>query len=169
MYNIKQQIYSYFDKTQKSHLCSFLRSFVKQKFELLVDEIFDEFVEEQDYYLKVNSSRFEFLQEYLYEDVFVRETKLFISACKKYYENKEAQRPYIEKQKQFEKEKRKFLQEVKMSKEKPTSKQIYYYDKLCKRYNIEKKDVNDLSKLDIKNEIASILDEYSGNCRNINK
>ncbi len=167
MYNIKQQIYSYFDKTQKSHLCSFLRSFVKQNFRLSVGEIFEEFVEDQDYYLKINSSRFEFLEEYLFEDDFVRETKLFISACKKYYENKEAQRPYIEKQKQFEKEKRKFLQDVKMSKEKPTSKQIYYYDKLCKRYNIEKKDIEILSKLDIKNEIASIIDEHSGNSRDI--
>ena len=64
MYNIKQQIYSYFDKTQKSHLCSFLRSFVKQNFQLAVDEIYDEFVEDQDYYLKINSSRFEFLTEY---------------------------------------------------------------------------------------------------------
>lgn len=168
MYNIKQQIYSYFDKTQKSHLCSFLRSFVKQNFPKTVDEIFDDFVEDQDYYLKINSSRFEFLADYLFEEEFARETKLFISACKKYYENKEAQKPYIEKQKQFEKEKRKFLQNVKMSKEKPSSKQLYYYDKLCKRYNIEKKDVESLSKLDMKNEIASILDEHSENCRDIN-
>jgi len=43
MYNVKQQIYSYFDKTQKSHLCSFLRSFVKQNFRLTIDEIYDEF------------------------------------------------------------------------------------------------------------------------------
>ena len=169
MYNIKQQIYSYFDKTQKSHLCSFLRSFVKQNYQLTVDEIFDKFAEEQDYYLKINSSRFEFIEEYLFEEDFTRETKLFLSACKKYYENKEAQRPFLAKQKQFEKEKRKFLQDVKMSKEKPTAKQIYYYDKLCKRYNIEKRDVESLSKLDIKNEIASILDEHSGNCRDINE
>lgn len=169
MYNIKQQIYSYFDKTQKSHLCSFLRSFVKQNFQLRVEEIYDEFVEEQDYYLKINNSRFEFLADYLFEEDFARETKLFISACKKYYENKEAQRPYIEKQKQYEKEKRKFLQDVKMSKEKPTKKQLYYYEKLCKRYNIEKKEVESLSRLDIKNEIARILDEHSGNCRDINE
>lgn len=169
MYNVKQQIYLYFDKTQKSHLCSFLRSFVKQNVHLSVDEIFDEFVEDQDYYLKINSSRFEFLADCLFEDEFARETKLFISACKKYYENKEAQRPYIEKQKQFEKEKRKFLQEIKMSKEMPTKKQLYYYEKLCKRYNIEMKEIEGLSKLDLKNEIASILDEYSGNCRDINE
>ena len=54
------------------------------------------------------------------------------------------------------------LQEVKMSKEEPTKKQIYYYDKLCKRYNIEKKDVENLSKLDIRDEIERILNENSG-------
>lgn len=167
MYIVKQQIYIYLDKTQKSHLCSFLRSFVKQNYRLTVEEIFDEFVEEQDYYLKVHSSRFEFLEEFLYDEDFARETKRYILACKKYYENKELQKPLREKQKEFEREKRKFLQEVKMSKEKPTAKQIYYYEKLCKRYNIEKKDVENLSKLDIKNEIASILDEHSGNCRDI--
>ncbi len=168
MYNVKQQIYLYFDKTQKSHLCSFLRSFVKQNFGLLTDEIFDEFVEEQDYYLKINSSRFEFLADYLFDDEFKQETKMFIAACKKYYESKEKQQPFLEKQKQFEKEKRKFLQEVKMSREEPTKKQLYYYEKLCKRYNIEKKETAGLSKLDLKNEIAGILDEHSGNCRDIN-
>ena len=68
---------------------------------------------------------------------------------------------FIEKQKEFEKKKRKFLQEVKMSKEEPTKKQLYYYDKLCKRYNIEKKNVEDLSKLEIRDEIERILNEHS--------
>ena len=58
--------------------------------------------------------------------------------------------------------KNKFLQEVKMSKEKPTKKQIYYYDKLCKRYSLEKKDVENLSKLDLRDEIERIINEYSG-------
>lgn len=161
MYNIKQQIYSYFDKTQKSHLCSFLRSFVKQKFKLSVDAIFSEFVEEQDYYLKVKNSRFEYVKDVLFSDEFEKETKKYIRACKVYYENKELQKPLREKQKEFEREKRKFLQKVKMSKEVPTKKQIYYYQKLCKRYNIEKKDVEFLSKLDMKNEIEAILNEHS--------
>ena len=56
-----------------------------------------------------------------------------------------------------------------MSKEKPTKKQLYYYEKLCKRYNIEKKNVEVLSKLDIKNEIAGIIAEHSGNCRDIDE
>ena len=93
---------------------------------------------------------------------------IFKKNGKKYYEYKESQRPFIEKQKEFEKKKRKFLQEVKMSKEEPTKKQLYYYDKLCKRYNIEKKDVETLSKLDIRDEIERILNEYSRNNENLN-
>ena len=66
----------------------------------------------------------------------------------------------IEAQKEFEKKKRKFLQEVKMSKEKPTKKQLYYYDKLCKKYNLVKKDTDELSKLDLRDEIERILNEH---------
>ena len=47
-----------------------------------------------------------------------------------------------------------------MSKEEPTKKQLYYYDKLCKRYNLEKK-TGELSKLDLKNEIERIINEHS--------
>ena len=50
-----------------------------------------------------------------------------------------------------------------MSKEPPTKKQLYYYDSLCKKYSIEKKDINNLSKLDLKQLISEILDEYSRN------
>ena len=55
-----------------------------------------------------------------------------------------------------------------MSKDKPTKKQLYYYDKLCKRYNIDKKEIENLSKLDLRNEIERILNEYSKDDREIN-
>ena len=48
-----------------------------------------------------------------------------------------------------------------MSKEKPTKKQLYYYDRLCKKYSIEKKNVEELSKLDMRDEIEKILNEHS--------
>lgn len=144
-------------------VCTFLRSFVKQNLELSVDEIYSEFAEDQEYYLKINSSRFPFLADYLADDAFVQETKEYIKACKKYYEYKKSQAPLVEKQKEFDKKKRKFLQEVKMSKEPPTKKQLYYYERLCKKYNIEMKKVDELSKLDMRNEIERILDEHSGN------
>ena len=162
MYQIKSRIYLDFDKTQKSGICNYIRALVKQNLNLTCSEILDKFIEDEKYYLELNSSRFPFLVDYIDTDKFLKDTESYIYECKKYYDYKESQRPFIEKQKEFEKKKRKFLQEVKMSKEEPTKKQIYYYDKLCKRYNIEKKDVETLSKLDIRDEIERILNENSG-------
>ena len=57
--------------------------------------------------------------------------------------------------------------EVKMSKEKPTKKQLYYYDRLCKKYSLEKKNVEELSKLDLRDEIERILNEHSDDYKNV--
>lgn len=169
MYATKQRIYKDFDKTQKSMICTFLRSFVKQNIELSIENILDKFIEEQSYYLKINNSRYQFLENILDDDEFLKDTKDYINACKKYYDYKQAQAPIIAKQKEFEKKKRKFLQEVKMSKEAPTKKQLYYYERLCKKYNIDKKEIDGLSKLDLRNEIDKIINEHSGNSININE
>ena len=95
-------------------------------------------LEDEKYYLELKASRFPFLIDYIDDTVFLNETEAYIKECKRYYEYKKAQKPFIEAQKEFEKKKRKFLQEVKMSKEAPTKKQLYYYDRLCKKYSIEK-------------------------------
>ena len=168
MYQIKSRIYLYFDKTQKSGICNYIRALVKQNLNSTCSEILDKFLEDERYYLNPNSSRFPFLTDFIETEIFIKETTLFINECKKYYEYKESQRPLIEKQKEFEKKKRKFLQEVKMSKEEPTKKQLYYYDKLCKRYNIEKKDTEILSKLDLRDEIERIINEHSETGNNFN-
>ncbi len=167
MYQIKNRIYPAFDKTQKSGVCNFIRALVKQNLNLSCDEILDKFFEDERYYQELNASRFPFLAEYIDELDFINDTKSYINECKKYYDYKEKQRPAIEAQKEFEKKKRKFLQEVKMSKEKPTKKQLYYYDKLCKRYSLEKKDIEELSKLDLRDEIERILSEHSDNYTDI--
>ena len=161
MYQIKSRIYLEFDKTQKSGICNYIRALVKQNLDKTCSEILDKFFEDEKYYLELNSSRFPFLSDFIDDNKFKKDTEAYIMECKKYYDYKESQRPFIEKQKEFEKRKRKFLQEVKMSKEEPTKKQLYYYDKLCKRYNIEKKDVEELSKLEIRDEIERILNEHS--------
>ena len=161
MYQIKNRIYPDFDKTQKSGVCNFLRALVKQNLSLTCSEIMNKFLEDEKYYLELNASRFPFLADYINEKSFLKDTEDYIKECIKYYEYKEKQRPIIEANKEFEKKKRKFLQEVKMSKEAPTKKQLYYYDRLCKKYSIEKKDVEELSKLDLRNEIESILNEHS--------
>ena len=138
-----------------------MRAIVKQNPELSCEDILEKFLEDERYYFELNASRFPFLETKLDDVQFLSDTRDYIKECIKYYDYKAKQRPIIEAQKEFEKKKRKFLQEVKMSKEPPTKKQLYYYDRLCKRYNIEKKDTEALSKLDLKNEIERILDEHS--------
>ena len=145
-------------KNQKSALCGFLRALVKKSPELSVQEILDKFLEDEKYYLEINASRFEFLADVIDDDQFLNDTELFLKECRKYYDYKKKQEPIIQAQKEFEKKKRKFLQEVKMSKEQPTKKQLYYYEKLCKRYGIEKKELT--SKLEARDEIDTILSEH---------
>ena len=167
MYYIKNQIFLSLSKTQKSALCNFLRALVKKSPSLSENEIIKKFIEDEEYYFKIDNPHFEFLENMLFEDDFQKDTLLYIKECKKYYDYKEKQRPLVEKQKEFEKQKRKFLQDVKMQHEEPTKKQLYYYDKLCKKYNIIKKDTTDLTKYDLKTLISEILNEYSRNSEHI--
>lgn len=152
-------------KTQKSALCNFLRALVKKSQQMSVEDIYDKFVEDERYYLEINNPHFEFLEDYLDSDKFMEESILYLKECRKYYDYKKKQEPIIQAQKEFEKKKREFLKEVKMSKEAPTKKQLYYYDRLCKKYNIEKKELT--SKLEARDEIDKILNEHD--CRNISK
>ena len=80
---------------------------VKQNLKKTCSEILDKFLDDERYYLELNSSRFPFLEDFINTDTFIKDTTLYIKECKKYYEYKEAQRPFIEKQKEFEKKKRK--------------------------------------------------------------
>ncbi len=159
MYEIKKQIYLTLTKNQKSALCNYLRALVKKSADLTVDEIWESFVADERYYLELNCSRFEFLAELLDDDVFKSDTKKYLKECKKYYDYKEQQRPIIEAQKEFEKRKRAFLREVKMSKEPPTKKQLYYYNRLCKKYDIEKVELT--SKLEARDLIDKIITEHA--------
>ena len=167
MYQIKNRIYLNFDKTQKSAICNYLRALVKQNLNLQTQELLDKFIEDEKYYLELNASRFPFLADVIEDNQFLNDTEAYIKECIKYYEYKEKQKPIINAQKEFEKKKRKFLQEVKMSKEAPTKKQLYYYDRLCKKYSIEKKNGVEISKLDMRDEIERILNEHSDDYKNV--
>ena len=46
-----------------------------------------------------------------------------------------------------------------MSKEPPTKKQLYYYNRLCKKYDIEKVDLT--SKLEARDLIDKIITEHA--------
>ena len=157
MYEVKKQIYIDLTKTQKSALCNFLRALVKKTPEQNIDELLEKFIEDEQYYIKINNSRFEFLENMLEDEQFLKDTVKYLTECKKYYDYKKAQEPYIQAQKAYEKQKKEFLKELKMSKEEPTKKQLYYYEKLCKKYNLEQKNLT--SKLEARNEINRILND----------
>lgn len=164
MYEIKSRIYLGFSKTQKAALCNFLRALVKKTPDETIENIFDKFIEDEKYYFEINNPHFAFLEDLLDDNKFAEDTLLYLKECRKYYDYKKKQEPIIQAQKEYEKKKRAFLKEVKMSKELPTKKQLYYYDRLCKKYNIEKKELT--SKLEALQEIDRIINEHSTDCRN---
>ncbi|MEE3349184.1 MAG: hypothetical protein VZR09_04015 [Candidatus Gastranaerophilaceae bacterium] len=158
MYEVKKQIYPALTKNQKSAICNFLRALVKKSEDLNADEILNKFIDDEKYYLEISASRFEFLSELLYDNTFLADTELYIKECKKYYDYKKKQEPLKQAKKEFEKKMRKQAQDFKMGKEPPTQKQLYYYDKLCQKYNIEKKELS--SKLEARDEIDKIITEH---------
>lgn len=158
MYNIKNQIFQSMTKTQKSALCNFLRALVKKSPDVDIVKLFDDFVEDERYYFEINNPHFEFLENYLEEDDFRKEALMYLKECRKYYDYRKSQEPIIQAQKEFEKKKRAFLREVKMSHEEATKKQKYYYERLCKKYGIEPRELK--SKLEARDEIDRILKEH---------
>ena len=54
-----------------------------------------------------------------------------------------------------------------MKSEKPTKKQLYYYDALCKKYGLEKENTDELSRFDLKERISRIIDEHKADYKNI--
>ena len=158
MYNLKNRIFKSMTKTQKSALCNFLRAQIKKCSNTSVEQVFTNFVDDERYYLEINNPHFEFINEYLEDEEFRREALLYLKECRKYYDYKKSQEPLIQAQKEFEKKKRAYLREVKMSNDEPTKKQKYYYEKLCKKYNIEPREL--ISKLDARDEIDKIIKEH---------
>lgn len=157
MYAIKSRIFLELSKTQKSALCNYLRALSKQNLGLDIEEILAKFIEDETYYLEINSSRFEFLREIITDAKFLADAKLYLQECKKYYDYKKSQEPLKQAQKEFDKKKRKFLQEIKMSKELPTKKQISYYNSLCKRYGNDANCLDELSKKDLRDLISEMV------------
>ena len=158
MYYLKNTLFLELTKNQKASLFSFLKSFVKKHNDKSCDEILTLFIEDEEYYFAQQNPHFEWIKQEFEKDNFLKELKILINENKKQLALKEAQKPFVEKQKALLKEQRKKATEFKMSKETPTKKQIYYYEQLCKKYNIEKQDTNNVSRLDMKNRISEILE-----------
>jgi len=157
-YHIKQNLFLYLTPRQKSQLLSFLKSFVKKYSSLSIDDIFDKFTEEENYYNDIENPHFEFIIEYLENEDFYKDFKIYAKSIFDELKYKEAQRPVIEAQKAKAKEFRKKVQDYKMSKLKPTKKQLYYYEKVARAHGVKINEVENATRLDLRNWIMEIID-----------
>lgn len=158
MQNIKNTLFLYLTPRQKSQLLGTLKAYFK-KFELNSEDLAYKFLEDEKYYLDIENPHFEFVKDYLEDDIFFKELKKFFDFCAYEKRQKELMEPYIDKQKEIAKQLRKRAQEFKMSKLKPTKKQLSYYEKITRAHNVEKKDTKDASRLDLRNWIMEILEK----------
>lgn len=159
MFYIKNQVFLYLTPRQKSMLFSYFASFVKKNKNLKKEDIIDKFIEDENYYYEINNPHFEFVIELLSDDNFIKDLGLVVDYVFFELEQKEKLKPIIEKQKQFQKEQRKRAQDFKMSKLKPTKKQLFYYEKVAKAHNVEMKDTLNATRLDLRNWIMEIIDK----------
>ena len=159
MYYLKNTLFLELTKNQRAALFSFLKSFVKKYADKTTEDILQLFIEEEEYYKEVQNPHFEWIIEEFNKEKFLKELKILINENKKQLRIKEEQKPFLEKQKELAKEFRRKTSEQKMAKQKPTKKQIYYYEKLCEKHKIKKEDIENKSRLDLKNIIGKILDE----------
>lgn len=158
MQNIKNSLFLYLTPRQKSQLLGTLKSYSK-KFSLNSEDLAYKFLEDEKYYLDIENPHFEFVKDYLEDDLFFKELKKYFDYLAYEKKQKELMEPYLDKQKQIAKELRKKAQDFKMSKLKPTKKQLLYYEKISKAHNVEKKDITNASRLDLRNWIMEILEK----------
>ena len=165
------QYFDYLTKQQKSALCHSVKSFVKKK---LGQDCHSEtmgsgsesydlmflFLENETYYIEIDASRLYFIKEFLEDEKFLKELKFYFDECLRYYEYQKKLEPIKQAQKEFAKEQRKKAKEFKMSREAPTKRQLSYYKNLCKKYEFEQIDLENASKLDLRNAIRDIKNEH---------
>ncbi len=163
MQNIKNILFLYLTPRQKSQLLGTLKAYYQKFSHLGVLDIIDKFIEDEKYYIEINNPHFEFLKDYFEDDLFFREMEKYLNFLFYQDEQKKKIEPYLEKQKEYAKQMRKKAQEFKMSKLKPTKKQLYFYDKITKAHGIEKKDVENASRLDLRNWIMEIIEPQEEN------
>lgn len=158
MQNIKNILFLYLTPRQKSQLLGTLKAYHKKFIDLSNLDIIDKFLEDEKYYIEIENPHFEFLKDYFEDDLFLKELKKYFDFLSFQNEQLKQMEPYLQKQKELLKIQRKKAQEFKMSKLPPTKKQLFYYDKITKSHNIEKKDTTSASRLDLKNWIMEIIE-----------
>jgi len=158
VYNLKKNLFLNLTARQKSALVSYLQAFIKKNRTLSKSEILNKFLEEEKYYFKIEQTHFHFVIENIENEVFLEEILKFINGTIYHFEMLEEHKPDADKQKEYAKIQRKRAQDFKMSKEKPTQKQLKYYEKLAKAHALEPESLEGASKLDLRNKIMMILE-----------
>jgi len=161
MESVKSKVFNYLTSSQKSELCHYISKFTKKHSDKSIDNILNLLIEEEQYYIDIDSSRHPWTCEFLGDETFHKDLALYIREIKRKLEYNEKQKPFIEKQKEYLKTQRKELREQKMSKQLPTAKQVAYYKALCRKFeiNIDTIDLENASRLDLKNALDVILSE----------
>lgn len=161
MESVKSKVFSYLTGAQKSELCHYVAKFTKRYSDKSAQEVLSLFLEEETYYLEIDSSRHPWIDEFTDDETFHKDLILYIKDIQRKLEFKEKQKPYLEKQKVYQKEQRKVLREKKMSVQPPTQKQVAYYKALCRKFKIDIKtiDLETASRLDLKNALDALLNE----------
>lgn len=165
MFQVKSRVFNDLTKNQKADFLSFVKIYVKNYLDCDAENLFYNLVEELDYYRKLGQYKFDYVD--ISSDSHLEDLKTYIRACKKYYEYKKAQKPIYEAQKRIQKELKSRLLDEKQKNEKPTSKQISYYKVLCKRRNCEEKNIEEMSKYDIRQEIKKLLEANDDFVKNL--
>lgn len=158
MQNIKSSLFLYLTPRQKSRLLGTLKAYFKKFSDKSIDEICYKFLDDEKYYLDIENPHFEFMKDYLEDDRFFNDLKKFFKYLEYEKQALAALEPYKEKQKELARLARKKASELKMSKLKPTVKQLKYYDKITKAHNVEKHDTTNASRLELRNWIMEIID-----------
>lgn len=151
-------IFADLTKYQKSSFFSYIKIFTKKHAEYSVDDIWNKFSEEQNYLTKINRQIFTWLNNFWDKPNFEKSVKFIINAEKQKISVKEKNKIYYNQHKDqinIAKNKAKLWRQ---SKEKPTKKQIAYYNALCKKSGIQTGDLSCLSKLDLIKMISELTD-----------
>ncbi len=160
MQNIKNILFTALSQRQKSQLLGTLKAYYKKFSSLSKTEIIDKFFEDEKYYIDINNPHFEFMKDYFDDEKFYRDIEKYIDFLIYESQQKKLMEPYLQKQKELMKIQRKKAQDYKMSKLKPTKKQLFYYEKITKAHNKQMRDTTNASRLDLRNWIMEILDEF---------
>ena len=116
MYYLKNTLFQDLTKNQKSALFGFIKSFVKKHEQKTTEEILNLFIEDEQYYFEQKNPHFEWIISEFEKDNFIKELTVLIDENKKQLAIKQAQKPFLEKQKALAKEQRKKAAEFKLSK-----------------------------------------------------